>query len=355
MKNSVKFNPFAKNALPEDPCDHRTYVDGIARILIKDNQKGDSFFTNQARILFRTIAEILIYKEGETSIPEVIDLFSKQDDHEIALTAWKNDPELNKCRLGEKISISFNKLLNNLDSERQWAGVVSSFDEPLDIFTNPRLEVILSGDNEIVPQDFRTKNQTLYIKIKQKDIATYKSIVRVLIDFLGLGLLDGVQTQEYHNVTFILDEFPQFDKMDMIKKLAETGRGYGVNCLFIAQNYQQINAVYGHNEHIVLNAITPYKLIYQQSDTSTAKDIAESIGQSTDKRQSTSKSNNQKDILKTNKSISTSAEGIQLVTTQDILNLKEGECIILGQGYMRNPIQAQIPYYFKNQDFKINQ
>ena len=95
---------------------------------------------------------------------------------------------------------------------------------------------------------------------------------------------------------------------------------------------------------------TAYKIILQQNNFDTAKRISEIIGFRTDTKVSkSSKSSQTFSMTKNNDqgSISSSQEGIYLVTPQDILNLNKNHCLIIVQGFSANVILADIAWWFK--------
>ena len=50
--------------------------------------------------------------------------------------------------------------------------------------------------------------------------------------------------------------------------------------------------------------------------------------------------------------ISTSQEGISLISAQDILTLPKERALILVQGFASNPIYCTVPMYFKEKSLK---
>ncbi|MCI5108536.1 MAG: type IV secretory system conjugative DNA transfer family protein, partial [Candidatus Pacebacteria bacterium] len=150
-------------------------------------------------------------------------------------------------------------------------------------------------------------------------------------------------------VTYILDEFVRLGKIRSIIEMPAIGRGYKVNSLFVIQDYEQISKTYSQQDLGIIESNTAYKIILQQNNFMTAERISKLIGNQTVKRKSTSRNTSFKSH---GKNISISEEGLPLVRPEMILNLEEGEAILLTQGYVNRPIKCNIPYYFKQPVFK---
>ena len=78
--------------------------------------------------------------------------------------------------------------------------------------------------------------------------------------------------------------------------------------------------------------------------TKDAKELSELIGDFT--RQKTSTSQGNLELFKQN--LSKSKEAYKLVTDQDIKNQSSEDLLVLVGGFVNRPIQAKVPYWFKN-------
>jgi len=353
-KETAKFNIFAKSMLPINREDIKAYVMTISNIIFHYGEKNvkDQYFLDAARSAFVFFACWLIWKYGSTSIPQVRNKLLEHPKVELTIkTMLKEDkllPELKKDGTG---------VLLAADSENQWAGVMGELREFLEPFGEKTIANALSGECDFTDETLRNKKTTIYLKVRDKDKKRLKPVMSILIEMIGSRLISNVSTNS-NIVTFVLDEFIRLGRMEIVADLPALSRGYNLNTIFVAQDYEQIATIYGREYLSILDSNCAYKIILKQNNYLTAEKISKLIGNKTVFRKSDSTSLSFQE-RKTNKSTSKSLshEGIPLVTPQDILNMKNKTCLIIVQGYAGKPIKAEIPYWFKNKKLKklINQ
>jgi type IV secretion system protein VirD4 len=348
--NSSKFNVFAKAMLPTDKRDIRGYIINNAGLLFKEIKEGDKYFIDAAKSAFLFFTEWLIWQNGETSLPEIRKKLL--EDADIGTTVREMVATKD---LPEHIKQDGHGVLISEDSEKQWAGVVGTLKEGLEIFADPRVAVATSGGCDFNGYSFREKTTSLYLIVRDKDSKRLESIVSMLIESLASQLISVMPKAQDNKVVFVLDEFVRIGKIESIKNLPAVSRGYNVNSIFVAQDYAQIASIYGQDSVSIFETNCAYKIIFTQNNYQTAKRISDLIGNQTIKRVSYSKSSSNKALTvqsQEGRSKSQSEEGIALITPQDIVNLEPDKCIILAQGNISQPIKAKIAFYYKDSFLK---
>lgn len=349
---SCTFNVIDSDLLPADKLDWQGYVTNIAHILIKDEKSGKNYFTRAARNAFTFFALWLLWKHGQTSIPEVRDQLLTSED--IADTIESMISELQSHTPNDETEEMLqNGLIKDgkavlvpAESDDQWNGVMGTLTDVLQVYSDPRIAKATTGKSDINANDLKTKITTIYLVVPDKDKKRISPIMATLFEALGAQLISKLPTENQIPITFIMDEFIRLGELQTIKELPALSRGYKLNTIFIAQSYNQIAEVYGKDAIGTFNSTCAYKVIFQQNDPETAENIANTVGKQTRERKSQNLSS--KLIAPTQTSENTSQEGHQLLTAQDILNIKSDECIILGQGQLMRPIIAKCAFWFRH-------
>lgn len=347
------FNPFSKEMFPEEKRDIRAYILNMSSILFKAPKEGDEYFINAAKSAFLFFAEWLIWDKGETNLTEIRQKLLERNDVaetiKIMMSA-KNIPN--------DILTDGRGVLVSEDSEKQWAGVVGTFKETIELFADSRVSKAVTGKSDFTGELLKSQICSIYIKVRDKDAKRLEPLITMLIEAIGTQLISRDSVKEDKSVTFILDEFVRLGKTRIIRDLPAISRSYKVNTIFVAQDYGQIIDKYGKDSVSMFDTNCAYKVIFQQNSYNTADMISNLVGKSTSIRTSTSSGNNSKERLlggdrSISEGLSKSEEGLNLITAQDILNLSKKECIILAQGFHASPIKAKIAFYFKQWRFKI--
>tara|TARA_R110000868_G_scaffold138329_1_gene352293 strand:- start:15262 stop:16719 length:1458 start_codon:yes stop_codon:yes gene_type:complete len=349
-KESDTFNVFDKKLLPADKLDWQGYVTNISHILIKEDKNGKNYFTKAARNAFSFFALWLLWKHGETSIPEVRDQLLISED--IADTIENMLSNLNE---GNPSNDDENLMINGLikdakatlvpaESDDQWNGVMGTLTDALQVFSDPRIAKATTGKSNIDANQLKKEITTIYLVVPDKDKDRISPIMAMLFETVATQLISEPPFKNQIPITFIMDEFIRLGYMKIIKDLPAISRSYKLNTIFIAQSYNQIAEIYGRDSIGTFNSNCAYKVIFQQNDPETAESIAKTIGTHTRDRKSHNASS--KTIIQTQTSESTSKEARHLLTAQGILNINSDECIILGQGQLMHPIKAKCAFWF---------
>ena len=361
-EDSIRFNPFAKNKIPKEPDQIKPYIVNIANIIFKSSSKegGDNtnYFIGAARNAFITVACFLSYKEGFTSLLKVREKIVESDDIIRTFKEMKEEDtksfKVSSKKLKKMLDGDINSVLISSASPDQWAGVMGSLTEKLDYFSDPKIANIVDcEESSFNAEALRKEKISIYLRVKDKDKNKMKPVISMIFESLGTELISKIPEVGDNQITFILDEFVRLGRVDVLTDLTAISRGYNFNQIFVIQDLEQITNTYSKEYMSILESNCAYKVILKQNNYMTAERISKIIGSKTDIR--ASRSTKEANLITTNQnnspdSISTSQEGISLVTPQDILNLNENQCLIIVQGFAATPILADIAWFFKNQE-----
>ena len=342
--NSCVFNLFAKGMLPRDGRDVRAYILNICSILFKAPREGDEYFINAAKSAFLFFAEWLVWKNGETSFGEIRDQLLENPNVISTIRKMIEDPHLPK-----EIVKDGNGVLISEDSERQWAGVVGVFKETIELFADERVRKATTGICDFTGEIARKNKISVYVKVRVKDSERLEPLIKLLFECLGNQLISELPEKREERVTFVLDEFTRLGRINVLRKLPEVSREYDVNTIFVAQDYEQIALTYSRETVDIFETNCAVKVVFNQNNLKTAERISRTIGNKTDTRRSKSEGSHNSNK---SKSESQSQEGTPLLSPQDILNMRQKECIILMQAHLAEPIRAKICYFFEDKRFK---
>ena len=146
-------------------------------------------------------------------------------------------------------------------------------------------------------------------------------------------------------VLFVLDEFPQMPKLNAVIDGPAVGRGQKVSYLLIAQDLGQIEADYGKEHVETLMSTTAAKIILTQNNENTAKRFSDIMG-----KQGIAKVDyGDSTVLSAFKRKDSYKVGDKaLFSASKIMMLGDSKQIVIMQGYVRYPIEADSPRYYKD-------
>jgi type IV secretion system protein VirD4 len=350
--DSSKYNVFAKSSLPKREEDLHAYVSNIASILYK-KPKGDDFWVSQAITAFCFFAEWLIWKDDSTSFSEIRKTILSPHNLKLKIIEMIADEDLySNPQIGEHLNLLGKSVLVNADNEKQFAGVIATLQQGLEIFSDSTVAQVTSGESDFSSEALRESSTSLYIKIRDIDKDRLAPLVSMIVDSIVRHLISDLPKKGDQRVTLFFDEFVRLGEIKSIIELPSISRGYNVNTFFIAQDYSQISKVYSKEDVEILQTNTAYKIVLRQNNMNTAEELSKLIGNETRVRTSSSKNKNTKDIMNASHGESKSKEGTPLISGQEINSLPNGEGLILAEGSYHTPIKMKLPYYFKHSKLK---
>ena len=202
------------------------------------------------------------------------------------------------------------------------------------------------------PKDGKIKPVTIYLSVNQTDARALNVITGMFVELMSNYLISTPPNKDLPNgekagpcpVLFVLDEFPQMPKLNAVIDGPAVGRGQKVSYLLIAQDFGQVEAEYG-KEHIeTLMSTTAAKILLAQNNENTAKRFSEIMGQMDFKKEEYIDGTNANAF---NRKTKTSVGHKSLWSVSKIMMLPPEKQIVVMQGFVRYPIYADSPRYYK--------
>ena len=340
--NSHCFNPFDKQFLKPGIDNNLGLINQVATMLIREETRKVDNWIGDARILFKTYALYLIWKNGETSLPAIRAFSISTPEPKKQLLDIIDDAEEEGITIPEELRLSLNRSASKPIKEFDTVhGTMTRF---LDIFAEPNIKRTFSNCDISIPE-IRSQCTTVYLHVPVVDIERLSPLISIFCEMVGNHLLSHKKQDNDQEVFFLLDEFIWLGKMDSVLKLPSLSRSEGVSCIFIFQSYSQAEGLYGKAAVSALKGTCGYQIILPQNEFETAEEISRTVGEETRTRKSTSRQQGKK-------STSESAEGHRLIKAQSLLSMKEGTCIILAQNHFQTPILAKQCRWFEDNNMK---
>ncbi len=191
-----RYNPL--EYISADPAERIGDIDAIGTALYSGGNENDKFWSENAKDLFRglcllvlenpklpkTLGEILRQASGKGKpfAAHVLDMLKEADD--------AGRPYSQACQ------DALNRIVNN--SENTLAGIVSTFNGPLLIFQNPRVDMATSA-NDFDLREVRRRKMTIYLGVTPDKLKDAAVIVNLFFDQL-LNLNTRVLPQQDHSL-----------------------------------------------------------------------------------------------------------------------------------------------------------
>ena len=264
-------------------------------------------------------------------------------------------------------------LLNMLESDagRQFAGIQGTIESKLKLYTDPIVKQNISAsDFRVYDLMRRDEPVTLYICISSTDKSRMKPLTKLLFTQIIRQLTqeveytDGQSAPTYkHKLLMLIDEFPSLGKMSIMNESIAFLRGYGIRCLLIIQDYNQLRSqeAYGKEEAITANC--GVQIAFTPNIFPTAEELSKRLGNTTIQTYDLSgSSNDAKAILgKSNSgSKTTRTESRAIMFADEIMRMpgirvvngkpRPGDSLILIAGH--RPIYGKQILHFQNEILK---
>ncbi len=278
-----RYNPLAY--ISDDPASRMGDIDAIAAAFYSGGDEKDKFWNEQAKDLFRglcllvletpdlpnTIGEILRQASGKGKP------FKEHIEGMLAAAKEKGFSYSSGCR------DSLGRILGN--SENTLSSIVATFNTPLLIFQNPRVDQATSA-NDFDLRDVRRKRMSIYLGVTPDKLKDAAVLINLFFDQL-LNLNTRVLPQQDKSLKYqclmIMDEFTAIGKVNMIQQAISYQAGYNMRVLTIIQNKSQLEDKYGKSGAITLMANHALMIMYAPSPVvqSDANEYSEMLGYET--------------------------------------------------------------------------
>ena len=381
--NGDRWNPLDAAGLPAEPAELELVIDRFSAVLVRpDNGKEADHWIKTGRdaLSAATLFNHLVCKDAGRSATYagILSWFadlSKCDDEEIS------DPVGFNLELAadhaeakawpKRVADGLRTLAATSHKER--SGIISTINTGLSVFRNSTVAAVTSSSSlnlrEVLSGTI--KEATIYVVVPPADQDVYGPVSGLLIEYFtriavsrpqprkanslkaGLRRLFRLPAPKHSSrppVLVLLDECALLPRLWAIESGPAIGRGANVAFVLICQSLGQIEARYGAAQLKTILTNTAYLLVLSQNETTTQKMISETIGHTTRKRVSVSRSRGFGKAGGRNDS--ESREGVPLVRPEDVGALPFGQAILLVQNFRRRPVLVRTPLYFKHSVLK---
>ncbi|WP_333594181.1 type IV secretory system conjugative DNA transfer family protein [Anaerospora hongkongensis] len=247
-----------------------------------------------------------------------------------------------------KVAEAAAEMQNKAPNEK--SGVLSTAKSFLNLYQNPVVAKNTSI-SEFQIEDLLTPehNVSFFLVIPPRDLETLRPLVRLLLNFVLRSLIKKMEFEDEktkaskkQRLLLLLDEFPQFGRLNTMETALAVMAGYGIKACVITQDINQLNKAYTKDNSIVSNCHV--RIFFTPNDDNTPQIISKTLGKKTIFVESNS---TQGGLMKG--STSTSEIGRDLLTPDEVSKLDKDKSLILVAGY--KPILAtklrywQEPYF----------
>lgn len=283
------------------------------------------------------------------------------------------DEPFNLLLTHPRVASAAAEMLNKAPNEQ--SGVLSTAKTFLNLYQNPVIEKNISVSDFCISDLLNPdKEISFYLIIPPRDLGTLKPLCRLLINTILRSLIKQMEFSKKNKVTkeklsywlqfmdylndkfdldkvkekqrllLLLDEFPQFGRLDTMETALAVCAGYGIKVCIISQDINQLNKAYTKDNSILSNC---HVHIYftPNIDGNTAPLISKMLGKKTITVQSSSAQNG----VLFKGSTSTSSTGRELMTPDEINTMSAEREIVFVAG--NKPIFAKKLRYYKEKFF----
>lgn len=243
------------------------------------------------------------------------------------------------------------EMLNKAPNEQ--SGVLSTAKTFLNLYQNPVVAKNISVSDFCINDLLDPRGQvSFYLVIPPRDLVTLKPLCRLLINSVLRTLIkkmefgEDAKKMKKQRLLLMLDEFPQFGRLDTMETALAVCAGYGIKVCVVAQDVNQLNKAYTKDNSISANChVQVYFTPNLDTGGTTAQQISKMLGKKTILVESQS---NQGGLLKI--STNTSAIGRELMTPDEVSKMDSEKEIVFVAG--NKPVFGKKLRYYLQPFFK---
>jgi type IV secretion system protein VirD4 len=338
---SVKYNPLEQVRLRTE---HEAEdVQNIVHMIVDPDGRGlnDHWVKTGAALLTGTLLHVLYAEPNKTlrgvagvlsdpgsAMPSTIERMLTTEHDSDGSMGWRNyrgEPTHTHPIVAE----SMRELLNKSENER--SGVFSTAMSFLSLYRDP----VVAANTE--RSEFRISDLmnhdrpvSLYLVVPLSSGDLLRPLIRLMLNQIVRTLTttmtyrNGKAAADYkHPLLLMLDEFPALGRLEVLADALALIAGYGLRACLIAQDLNQIQATYGHDEAIASNCNT--RVAFTPNRLETARLLSQMTGDTTVRHAQRTFSNS---------GISRSEPEISrpLLTTDEAMRLPEDAALVFSSG-----------------------
>lgn len=289
--NTHRYNPL--EYISENPSQRISDIFSIAYSFYPDPLQGDAFWADNARNLFLGLClMVLETPDIPHTLGEILRQASgKGQPLKDYLTSIIQERQNSDNPLSSNCTDALFRFIGN--SDNTLAGILSSFNAPLLIWSNPIVDAATSA-NDFDLRDVRRKRMSIYIGIQPDKIKDAKVLVNLFFDQLcnlNTKQLPAQNPDLKYQCLLILDEFTAIGRVNVIAHAVSYLAGYNIRLLTVIQNKSQLQDVYGNSGATTLMANHALMVMFAPSPVvqADANEYSEMLGYQTVKSTSRSR------------------------------------------------------------------
>lgn len=334
------YNPL--DYVSRDPWKQISDLQVLTRILVPDDNRGSSFWENEARAFFVGLA---IYVIDNDDMPSTIGSINRLMGTEEDLgDVCKHIIKTYKKTLPAAMVKTLMNFANKAAKER--SGVKSTLNSALTLWDNPAIDAV-TAKSDFDIRDLRKEQISIYVGVTTGQIAALAPLIRIFFEQVITILSSKIpDADEPHQVLLLMDEFHMLGKMDVMMKAFTLVAGYNTRVMAIIQGLKFLDVTYGRNERDGILSCCAHQIFYTANDLETARYVSESCGEKTIETTSTSQ---KKSMSYEPPTKNTSYRAKPLISKNEVRQLSTKEEIILVEA--SKPIKCQKIQYWKDKAF----
>jgi type IV secretion system protein VirD4 len=291
----------------------------LAQVLQKNTQRDGSYRDND------------FFTSAGTNLVEAVMLLAKRTPYPDLLMASKllNLPDLptriqfavQEGRISPWTMESFSQLLSSEGADKQISGIVATAQRTFKTFTGKQLIRSFCGQTTIPLK--LTGKQILFLQV---DIQRRDAVTPLLAAILHLIVTSNFAQPRKEPLVIALDELPTLYLPDLPKWINEF-RSYGLVALLGYQNFAQLQHIYGRELSRAIFAACGTKVFFNPKDRETAQEFSGYLGEKEVKFYTRTQGRQGGNTR------SEQYQKMPLLTTDQILKLGQGECVLINPAY----------------------
>ena len=241
--------------------------------------------------------------------------------------------------------------LANSKAQEERSSILSSTEGPLALYKDPVLAANTSqSDFRLDDLQNFSRPVSFYLVVPPDQRDRIKPLIRLLI-MQTIANIQSKHRGKKREIVFLLDEFPELNKLDVMESALATIRGYKVRMVLIAQDYKQLTKYYGDHQTIFSNC--GIRIAYAPNELSTAEMLSKYTGVMTYVAKSTSVTTNKQPGLITSgggsTTVNTQETQRHLLTTDEVMRLGDNMLTLVEK---KNPILGHKFAWFLSNKFR---
>lgn len=236
-------------------------------------------------------------------------------------------------------------------AEGERSSIISSATGPLSLYKDP-VVAMNTAVSDFRLNDLQNFNRpvSFYLVVPNDQRDRLKPLIRLLIT-QTINNIQSSQEGKIREITFLLDEFPELNKLEVMESALATIRGYKVRMVLITQDYLQLTKYYGENQTIFSNC--GVRIAYAPNEMKTAEMLSKYTGVTTYVAQTTSTTTNKQPFQITvgsgSTTVNTSETSRNLLTADEITRLGDDMIILVEK---KNPIRGHKFAWYLSDKFR---